>query len=155
MEARFIPFGSATANGDLRMQALFISYLEAVKPTARAIDQRFAALYAHTKGILFAGTPHRGSNMAKWICTATRLAWLVQSDRNAELISTLRQGSQRLDDVQEDFKHILEHFAVYSLLEEVPFPKIGKVRYNQTHERKRTTANSGLKNNRLWKRTLR
>ena len=122
MEARFILFDSATANGGLIMQALIISYLKAAKQTAGAIDQRLAALYAHTKGILFAGTPHRGSNIA------TRLAWLVQSDRNAELISTLRQGSQRLDDIQEDFKHILENFAVYSLLEEVPYPKIGKVR---------------------------
>ena len=155
MEARFILFDSATANGVLKMQALFISYLEAVKQTAGATDQRLAALYAYTKGILFAGTPHRGSNVAKWVFTATRLAWLVQSDRNAELIRTLRQGSQRLDDIQEDFKQILENFAVYSLLEEMPFPKIGKVRQSQAYQRKRATANSGLRNTRLWKRTLR
>ena len=128
MEARFILSDPATANGGLKTQALFISYLEAVKQTAGAIGQRVAALSAHTKGILFAGTPHRGSNMAKWICTATRLAWLVQSDRNAELISTLRRGSQLLNDIQEGFKHILENYAVYSLLEEVPFLNIGKVR---------------------------
>lgn len=128
MEARFLLFDSATANGGLETQALFISYLEAGKKTAGATGQRVATLSAHTKGILFAGTPHRGSNMAKWICTATRLAWLVQSDRNAELISTLRRGSQLLNDIQEGFKHILENYAVYSLLEEVPFLNIGKVR---------------------------
>ena len=137
------------------MQALFISYLEAVKQTAGATDQRLAALYAYTKGILFAGTPHRGSNVANWVCTATRLAWFVQSDRNTELIRMLRQGSQRLDDIQEDFKQILENFAVYSLLEEMPFPKIGKVRQSQAHQRKRATTNSGLRKTRLWKRTLR
>lgn len=125
MEAIFILLDPVTADGVLKMQALFNSYLEAVKQNTGAIDQGLPALYASTKGILFAGTPHRGSNAAKW---PTRLAWLVQSDRKAELISTLRQGSQQLDDIQQHFKQILENFAVYSLLEEVPYPRIGKVR---------------------------
>lgn len=99
-----------------------------MKQTTGAVDQRLAALKLHTKGILFAGTPHRGSNMAKWICTATRFASLVQSDTNTELISMLRRGSEGLDDIQEHFKDIVEHFAVYSLLEEVPVRRIGKVR---------------------------
>ena len=82
--------------------------------------------------------------MAKWICTATKFASLVQSDRNAELISMLKRGSERLDDIQEDFKDIVEHFAVYSLLEEVPFPRIGKVSRSATEE-----DNSGLRETRL------
>ena len=40
----------------------------------------------------------------------------------------LRRGSEGLDDIQEHFKDIVEHFAVYSLLEEVPVRRIGKVR---------------------------
>ena len=71
--------------------------------------------------------------MTKWLRTATRFALLVQSDRNAELISMLKRGSERLDDIQEDFKDIMEQFAVYSLLEEIPFPRIGKVRYEQAY----------------------
>lgn len=108
-------------------QALFISYLEGLKQPTESINHRLASLKPHTKGILFAGTPHRGSNMAKWGCTATKIASLVQSDRNTELIGMLKRGSERLHDIQEDFKQIVEHFAVYSLLEQIPFPRIGKV----------------------------
>ena len=138
----------------LKTQALFISYLEGVKQTALAIDHRLAALKLYTKGILFAGTPHRGSNMAKWICTATKFASLVQSDRNTELIRMLKSGSEKLDDIQEDFKQIVESFAVYSLLEEIPFRRIGKVRYGQALPPK-GEGDSGLRENRLWKGSLR
>ena len=104
-----------------------------MKQTTGGINQRLAALKRHTKGILFAGTPHRGSNLAKWICIATRFAWPIQSDYNAKLISMLRRGSEKLDDIQAHFKQIVESFAVYSLLEEVPFRRIGKVRYEQAY----------------------
>ena len=42
-------------------------------------------------------------------------------------MNALKQGSDTLDTLQENFKNILESFAVYTLLEEVPYPSIGKV----------------------------
>lgn len=88
---------------------------------------RIATIKWFTRGILFAGTPHHGSVKANWAATAKSLAWFVQRDQSHHLVNALKQGSDTLDTLQENFKNILESFAVYTLLEEVPYPSIGKV----------------------------
>ena len=88
---------------------------------------RIATIKWCTRGILFAGTPHHGSVKANWAATAKSLAWFVHKDQSSHLVNALKQGSDTLDTLQENFKNILESFAVYTLLEEVPYPSIGKV----------------------------
>lgn len=104
-----------------------MSYREGVRQAREGVDQRLAAIKSSTKGVLFAGTPHRGADKAKWAVTATNLAWFIQKDYSSEMLSTLKRGSEVLDRLQDSFKDILEHFAVYTLLEDLGYPKIGKI----------------------------
>ena len=64
---------------------------------------------------------------ANWAATAKSLAWFVQNDQSNHLVNALKHGSDTLDTLQEHFKDILESFAVYTLLEEVGYPSVGKV----------------------------
>ena len=88
---------------------------------------------------MFAGTPHQGSDKAKWAATATQLAWFIQKDQSTKLLDALERGSDVLETLQDNFKNILEGFAVYTLIEEIPYPKIGKV----LHSRVRTMEDRG------------
>lgn len=107
---------------------MFLSYLQGVKETpSNSNNIRIATIKWCTRGILFAGTPHHGSVKANWAATAKSLAWFVHRDQSNHLVNALKQGSDTLDTLQENFKNILESFAVYTLLEEVPYPSIGKV----------------------------
>ncbi|KAK3175924.1 hypothetical protein OEA41_007246 [Lepraria neglecta] len=80
-----------------------------------------------TKAVLFAGTPHRGSDTAKWAKTAKHLASFIQKDHSAQLLDTLVRGSEVLERLADSFQDIQESFAIYTLLEEIPYPKIGKI----------------------------
>lgn len=46
------------------------------------------------------------------------------------LVEALKSGNQTLEFLQDNFKDILEDFAVYSLIEEIPYPKIEMVGRN-------------------------
>ena len=87
-----------------------------------------AAIKRSTKGVLFAGTPHRGADKAKWASIATNIAKFVQKDQSGELLDSLKRGDEVLERLQKPFSYILRDFALYTLLEELEYPKIGKVR---------------------------
>ena len=102
------------------------------KDTPAHINRRVAAIKDSTRGILFAGTPHRGSDKAKWLAAAIDVASFLRKDTSPVLVDTLARGNQTLEMLQQAFKSILQDFAVYTLIEEMPFPKIGMVRYSRT-----------------------
>ena len=104
-----------------------MSYREGVKEAREGIDRRLAATKASTKGVLFAGTPHRGADQAKWAATAANLAWFIHKNYSSEVLRTLKRGSEVLERSQDNFKDILEHFGVYTLIEDVGYPKIGRI----------------------------
>ena len=106
---------------------MFLSYREGVKESRSGVDRRLAAIKNSTKGVLFAGTPHRGADKAKWAATAENLAWFIKKDYSEEMLNTLKRGSEVLERLQDSFKDILEHFSVYTFLEVVGYPKIGKI----------------------------
>lgn len=104
-----------------------MSYREGVKEARKGVDKRLAAIKSSTKGVLFAGTPHRGADKARWADTAAHLAWYIQKDRSREVLSTMKRGSEVLERLQDQFKDILEHFSIYTFIEEVGYPKIGRI----------------------------
>ena len=76
---------------------------------------------------MFAGTPHRGSDKARWARVAARLASVIQKDHNSRLAEALEKGSDVLETLQEYFKKIENNFHVFSFFEEVPVAKVGHV----------------------------
>lgn len=104
-----------------------MSYREGVKEAREGVDKRLAVIQSSTKGVLFAGTPHRGADKAKWAATATTLAWYLQKDPSKEVLNTLKRGSEVLERLQDSFRDNLEHFGVYTFVEDVGYPKVGRI----------------------------
>ena len=77
--------------------------------------------------MIFAGTPHRGSDQSRWSTCATRLATLFQKDHSARLSRPLERGSETLEVLQNQFKIIQNNFKLFTFLEELPVHKIGKI----------------------------
>jgi hypothetical protein len=90
-------------------------------------QQRVAALFNATAGIIFLGTPHRGSNKASWDRVARNLSEAVLNDSNQLVVEALIRGSEVLERLQDSFSGLLQNISVYSFLEDKPVDGIGKV----------------------------
>ena len=88
---------------------------------------RTAAIERSTVAVIFAGTPHQGSDKAKWASIATKLATIIQKDHNSKLSESLRKGSDTIETLQHWFKNIENHFQIFTLVEEVPVHKVGAI----------------------------
>jgi hypothetical protein len=82
------------------------------------------------------------------------MAEFLQKDCSVRLIEALERGSETLDRLQDNFKRILQGFAIYTLLEELPYKKVGKVWLFSTPYATHTTLplSCGLKSS--WKRVV-
>ena len=107
------------------LKALYYSHYHGIDNGG---DKMLATIKRSTKGVLFAGTPHRGADKARWASIAKYLAIFLQKDRSGKLIDSLKRGDEVLERLQRTFCFILRDFALYTLYEELEYPKIGKVR---------------------------
>jgi hypothetical protein len=78
-------------------------------------------------GVVFAGTPHRGSDKAKWGKIATNIATIVLKDNSSALVGALSRGSETLERLQNDFTRVIGSLRIYTFFEDYRYPKIGKV----------------------------
>lgn len=84
-----------------------------------------AATYANTRGVIFLGTPHRGSGTVALGQVLVRIAFLHQP--NTQLLQSLQVDSHTLERQREEFVTISERLSVACVREEIPTP-IGMVR---------------------------
>ena len=91
------------------------------------IPDHCAAIEKSTAGVIFAGTPHRGSDQTKWTKSATNLAKVVQKDHSSRMSQALERGSETLEQLQDWFKNIQYNFNIFTFTEELPCPKIGRI----------------------------
>ena len=63
-------------------------------------------VYTSTKALFFLGTPHRGSNWARWGEIATSLAGII-FDTNPALIKHLKVNGEPLMQLEDDFGTLL------------------------------------------------
>lgn len=83
-------------------------------------------IVTHVAGIVFVGTPHRGSNKTSWGKIATNLASVIVKDHNDRMITALSPGSEVLATLQDSFAGLLGQFKICSALEEKAY-RFGKV----------------------------
>jgi len=91
------------------------------------VDDDEAAIKQSTIGVLSAGTPHRGTDSARWPLISTRLAKLLHKDHSREMLASFKRGSEVLERLQDSFTDISEDFGLYTPLEELEYPQIGKL----------------------------
>ncbi|KAF2276525.1 uncharacterized protein EI97DRAFT_43060 [Westerdykella ornata] len=113
---RPIVFVTHSLGGLIVKDALWQSYVHG--RTEHVYFPRKAAIKKHTAGIVFAGTPHRGSDQAKWPLVATNLATKVFKDNNPKLIQALIRGSETLERLQNDFSKIALQLPIQTYTED-------------------------------------
>jgi len=72
-----------------------------------------------TKGVVFFGTPHQGSTFATYGATLARALGSVAFKPAPELLRSLKNGSQRLSNLTDEFRQLLEMkpFSIVSFYE--------------------------------------
>lgn len=89
-----------------------------------------------TCGIAFLGTPHHGSDLAKWGKFGTDIADIIRRP-NKEIVAVLKPGSEMLDQTENTFHTILRkrkdegcEISITCFWEELPLAIIGHVCIN-------------------------
>lgn len=87
-----------------------------------------------TCGIVFLGTPHHGSGLARWAEALSRSLGLVKQT-NTNLLSVLKQDSEVLARIQDDFHTMIKAretegtlpIKITCFFEELPLHAVGLV----------------------------
>ena len=80
---------------------------KALAMSSQSKFERIRQIEASTSGIVFLGTPHHGSDLAKWGVFFSSLLNLAKTTNRAA-VKLLRKDSEVLGDLQEDFHTLLE-----------------------------------------------
>ncbi|KAK0647013.1 Alpha/Beta hydrolase protein [Cercophora newfieldiana] len=80
-----------------------------------------------TKGLIFFGTPHRGSNEAEWAEVISGVVSTTMNRPKSELLETLRSNSDELMNISEDFAPLAPRYAIASFYEANVHPVLGRV----------------------------
>ena len=84
------------------------------------IEQRYNSISESTVGIVFLGTPHRGSEKAAYGKVLTSLATTVLNKPSPRLVNALQVNSEALVRLTTDFRFQLPKYQVYSFYEMKP-----------------------------------
>ena len=77
-----------------------------------------APIYANTRGVIFLGTPHRGSGAATLGEVLAKIAFLHQP--NTGLLQSLRADSRTLERQCDEFVTISQNLSIVCVREEMP-----------------------------------
>lgn len=80
---------------------------KALAMSSQSNIERMRQIEGSTSGIVFLGTPHHGSDLAKWGFFFSSLLNLAKPT-NCAAVKLLRKDSEVLVDLQEDFHTLLE-----------------------------------------------
>ncbi len=69
--------------------------------------KRAAALFKATAGVIFLGTPHRGSNKTAWATVVKHLNEAVLKNDDPRVVESLTRGSEVLERLQDSFSGLL------------------------------------------------
>lgn len=94
---------------------------------AMSEDDDYAKIIRNTVGIIFLGTPHKGSDQVKWDGIATNLAKVLKKEHSDTIVGALSRGSSTLEGLQSSFAGISDRFSYSTFSEEREYPDIGKI----------------------------
>jgi PGAP1-like protein len=94
--------------------------------TSARVDSKHRSINEHTVGIIFLGTPHRGSETAAYGSLLANIATFVMNKHKPSLVEALKQNSVELLKLTSDFRHELNKYKVVSFYERRP-TGIGRV----------------------------
>lgn len=95
--------------------------------------EHLRGIFVSTYGILFLGTPHKGSDLAKWgsrlerICSAVMPKKVV--DTNNSLVDALKENNETLQNIDRQFIQIMSKFHIFFFHEAEPTDMKGTMEY--------------------------
>ncbi|RYP18170.1 hypothetical protein DL765_004096 [Monosporascus sp. GIB2] len=115
---RQIVFIAHCLGGLIVKQALYVARVE--KP--------FNAIFIATRGIVFFGTPHNGTDKDRWdhIAKAYRVFDRVGWGRRSALVEAMKRDSDALADVNDKFHQLADKFAITTFMEMRNWPGTNK-----------------------------
>jgi hypothetical protein len=95
----------------------------------RDTHPHLANIFSASRGIIFLGTPHRGSDSSSLSKVVASVAQFALPNANLALIRSLERDSQTLDRIRDSFGRILDKrsLSVWSFVEELPIKGTKKV----------------------------
>jgi hypothetical protein len=116
----------------------FSRFFPLMNNTCQALDRadrvrdthpHLANIFSASRGIIFLGTPHRGSDSSSLSNVVASIAQVALPNANVDLIRSLERDSQVLDRVRDSFNRILDkrRLSVWSFVEELPMRGVEKV----------------------------
>ena len=93
--------------------------------------EHLRSVFVSTYGILFMGTPHRGSDIAKWgsllesICRGVMPSGVV--DSNPTLVNALKKENETLQNIDRQFYNMISRFHVF-FFHEAKKTNLGKMK---------------------------
>ena len=95
----------------------------------RNTQPHLAHIFSATRGIIFLGTPHRGTGVISLAKVVASVAQLASQNTNINLIRDLERDSQILDRIRDSFSRILDRrtLSVWSFVEELSMTGLGRV----------------------------
>ena len=90
-------------------------------------NEHLGSIYVLTKGVMFLGTPHRGSEQTKYADIIAKIAGAALHKPNPKLIEVLKQESDVLEAQRSSFAAISENLPVACIYETIPVTGIGIV----------------------------
>jgi protein SERAC1 len=97
-----------------------------------ANEPRLKSILQSVIGIVFMGTPHKGSDLAAWGSMVAKYLHRIRSV-NRNIVKTLELKSEVLANVEQDFQQLMlmpEHFGrtrIFCFYEELVVPLVGKI----------------------------
>ena len=77
-----------------------------------SLEAPYQKCFSRVQGVIFCGTPHRGSNAASWCQLASSLVSMALMDSNVKLLGDLEFNSQTLESIQDGFLKTLHQSAI-------------------------------------------
>ena len=87
-------------------------------------------IFRSTYGVVFLGTPHRGSSQVSLGVLAANVCKAMFQGANTSILRSLEHDSEVLERIREPFERIMtrDKVKVYSFVEEIPTVGVGMVR---------------------------
>lgn len=94
-----------------------------------------ARIFSATRGVVFLGTPHRGSGLASLTKVVASVAQIALQNVNDNLFRELERDSSTLDRIRDRFSRILDKrvVTIWSFVEELTTTGVGKVFIRRLH----------------------
>lgn len=94
--------------------------------------EHLRSIFVSTYGMLFLGTPHKGSDVAKW---GSRLGWIAEAlpkkaiDYSPQLVESLKKDNETLQNIDRQFIQLMSRFHIYFFHEGKPTDLKGTMQF--------------------------